>query len=353
MRSRCRPASWPPRAVVAVIALVVIAIVAAAAYLALYGAQAAYRNPVLANDAPDPSVIRASDNRYYAYTTQAYFGPQFVNAPILRSPDLVTWELAGDAFPELPDWAIGDMWAPHMQAWGDGTYRLYFSARTNTGDMAIGVATAATPTGPFTDSGGPIITAPGFAAIDPFVLEVETGSTRYLYWGSAGEPIRAQSLSADGLSLDGEPTDVLRPTGTDYEGLIEGAWVTPHAGQFYLIYSGDACCGADAHYALMVARSESPLGPFERSPNNPILTSNSAFRAPGHHATIRGPDGRDWLLYHAIDRSDGSSLRFLFLDPIAWEEGWPVINHGGGPSQCSDLAPHDPLPRVPGCPEVS
>lgn len=338
----------PGGGVAVVVALVLIAIVGAA-YLALYGAQPAYRNPVLANDAPDPSVIHASDDRYYAYTTQASFGAHFINIPILRSADLVTWALVGDAFPELPDWAIGDTWAPHMQAWGNGTYRLYFSARTKTGDMGIGVATAAAPTGPFTDSGEPLITAPGFAAIDPFVLEVEP-ATHYLYWGSGGEPVRAQPLSADGLSLKGKPTEVLYPTGADYEGLIEGAWVTLHEGWYYLMYSGDACCGADAHYALMVARSQSPLGPFERSPSNPIVAANDSFRAPGHNATIRGPDGRDWLLFHAIDRSDGSSQRFLFLDLIEWEGGWPVVNHGQGPSRCSSHAPRDsPLPRFAGC----
>lgn len=42
---------------------------AGAAYLALIGLEPAYRNPVLDNDAPDPSVIRAADGTYYAYTT--------------------------------------------------------------------------------------------------------------------------------------------------------------------------------------------------------------------------------------------------------------------------------------------
>ena len=83
--------------------LVAIGLVAAgAAYLVLVGLQPAYRNPVLDNDAPDPSVVRTADGTYYAYTTQAYFGAQFVNVPILHSSDLLSWELAGDAFPDEP-----------------------------------------------------------------------------------------------------------------------------------------------------------------------------------------------------------------------------------------------------------
>jgi arabinan endo-1,5-alpha-L-arabinosidase len=199
-------------------------------------------------------VLRAADGMYYAYTTQAYFDAQFVNVPILRSEDLVSWELVGDAFPENPSWATaspGDMWAPHVLEWDEGSYRLYFSAaRRDNGEMAIGVATAPSPTGPFTDSGGPLVTGPTFSAIDPFVLDDDV---RYLYWGSAGGPIWVQELSPDGLSLEAEPAEVLRPSVGEYESLIEGAWLTVHDGLFYLWYSGDACCGPEAHYAVMVA----------------------------------------------------------------------------------------------------
>ena len=325
-------------------------VAAGAAYLALVGLQPAYRNPVLDNDAPDPSVVRIADGTYYAYTTQAYFGAQFVNVPILHSSDLLSWELAGDAFPENPEWAVrspGDMWAPHMAKWDDGSFRLYFSAsRRDTGEMAIGVATAPSPIGPFTDAGGPIVTGEAFSAIDPFVLEA--GARHYLYWGSAGDPIRVQELSDDGLHVIGEPTEILQPSGGTYEGLVEGAWVTVHEGLYYLWYSGDACCGAEAHYAVLVARSDSAVGPYVRNPDNPILEANETFDAPGHISAIGGPDGNDWMIYHAMVRPD-TSFRSLFLDRIDWVDGWPVVNDGNGPSQCSPEAPHDPLPRLPVC----
>jgi arabinan endo-1,5-alpha-L-arabinosidase len=334
------------------VGVVAALVVAAAGYVIFIGTVPAYRNPVFRNDAPDPAVIRAPDGSFYAYTTQAYVGAQFANIPILRSPDLVTWELAGDAFPENPEWAVaspGDMWAPHIIAWDDGAYRLYFSAaRKDNGDMAIGVATAHAPTGPFVDSGAPIVTGPSFSAIDPFVLRLEDGR-HLLYWGSAGRPIMAQQLSPDGLSVVGEPVEVLpRSTGA-YESLIEGAWLAEHDGAFYLFYSGDACCGEEAHYAVMVARADDPLGPYTRDPENPILAENEAFEAPGHNATIRGPDGNDWMLYHAMDRTEGTTFRFLFLDRIDWIDGWPVINDGHGPSRCSGDAPDDWLPRFAAC----
>ena len=325
------------------------------AYLATVGGAPAYRNPVFDNDAPDPSVIREPEGAYYAYVTQTYVGAEFANIPILRSTDLVEWELVGDAFPEEnPDWARrspGDMWAPHIVAWDDGTYRLYFSAGQRlVPEMAIGVASADALEGPFTDSGGPIVTGEGFTAIDPFVVTAPDG-VDYLLWGSDSSPIMAQELSDDGLEVVGDPIEVLAPSSADYEGLIEGAWVTEHDGHYYLFYSGDACCGPDAHYAVMVARADHPLGPYTRNPANPVLAANGAFDAPGHNATIKGPDGQDWIVYHAMVREEGATFRFLFVDRIDWIDGWPVINGGAGPSGCSTDSPGDILPRLPVCPD--
>jgi arabinan endo-1,5-alpha-L-arabinosidase len=330
------------RSLVAVVALVAVAAIALLVPRVL---APAYENPVLRNDAPDPSVIRAADGAYYAYTTQSYHDAVFHNVPVLRSEDLITWELLGDAMPTRPDWTPpgvdrGDVWAPHAIRFGD-RYHLYFSARRIEGKMAIGVATSESPGGPFVDAiGEPLVTGElAFEAIDPFVMEAPDGH-KYIYWGSDGAPIRVQRLSADGLSLAGEPQPLLEPDGSsEYEGLVEGAWVWPHAGWWYLMYSGDACCGADAHYAVLVARSRSWLGPFERFDGNPILEANDRFNAPGHHAMVRDEAGRDWIVYHAMIRGDFTNYRYLFVDPVEWDGGWPVVNAGHGPSTEAADAP--------------
>ena len=326
------------------LALAGIVIVVIAAGWTLWPRGAAYENPVLHNDAPDPSVIRVQDGSYYTYTTQSYHGARFYNVPVLHSADLVHWRLVGDAFEERPAWTTpgidnGDVWAPHVVRFGE-TYYLYFSARyLETSQMAIGVATSDSPTGPFTDPlGAPLIVGEkGFDAIDPFVTEID--GLKYIYWGSDGVPIHVQELSDDGLSLVGERIDAIAPTGDGYESLVEGAWLLEHAGSYYLMYSGDACCGTDAHYAVMVARSSSPTGPFERDPDNPILEADEAFLAPGHNATVRDAEGKDWMLYHAMIAGDFAGYRYLFLDPITWVNGWPVVNGGKGPSADSNVEP--------------
>ena len=323
----------------AVVALVVLSVA-----WVMWPRPPTYRNPVAHNDAPDPSVIRAEDGTFYAYTTQSYWGATFYNIPVLHSTDLIHWRLVGDAVPDRPAWTPpgtdnGDMWAPHIVRFGQ-TYYLYFAARyLETAQMAIGVATSDDPAGPFRDAiGKPLIVGDrGFDAIDPFVMQVDR--TKYIYWGSDGVPIRVQQLSADGLSLVDHPKDLLAPSHRPYEGLVEAAWVLQHGGFFYLMYSGDACCGEDAHYAVMVARSTSPTGPFARDPDNPILAEDARFAAPGHNATIRDDAGSDWIVYHAMIRGDFTNYRYLFIDPIEWVDGWPVVNDGHGPSARSEVGP--------------
>jgi arabinan endo-1,5-alpha-L-arabinosidase len=36
---------------------------------------------------------------------------------------------------------------------------------------------------------------------------------------------------------------------------------------------------------------------------------------------------------------DFTNYRYLFIDPIEWVDGWPVINGGAGPSEGSATAP--------------
>ena len=59
-----------------------------------------YTNPVLDADFPDPAVILAPDGHYYAYGTQTLRDGAWINVQVARSPDLVHWQLLGDALPE-------------------------------------------------------------------------------------------------------------------------------------------------------------------------------------------------------------------------------------------------------------
>lgn len=314
-----------------------------------------YVNPVWTMPTADPAVLRANDGSFYVYATQG-IGPDSVmcNIQVLRSDDLVHWTHLGDALPEKPKWAstTQNFWAPHVSEHA-GKYYMYYSAEPDpevkTGTdlgLCISVAVSDNPAGPFVDSGAPLISGDGFDNIDPMVFNDPVSGKNYFYWGSGFKPLKVKELSDDMVSFvdDSPGIELIKAFGPGYGFLVEGSWVVYRDGYYYLFYSGDNCCGERAHYAVMVARSKSPTGPFEvyddgREDGCPILGEGDRWMACGHNSIITDDAGRDWIVYHAIDRNERylplgkrkEDKRILLIDPVEYVGGWPVVA-GGQPS---------------------
>jgi arabinan endo-1,5-alpha-L-arabinosidase len=276
---------------------------------------------------------------FYAYTTQSTY-KHLIHMPILVSDDAIEWRFIGDALPDLPPWADTsdpDTWGPDIIRIGD-SYHIYFAERMNaTGVMGIALATSESPEGPFHVRGEPLLDAPGF--VHPFVFREPNGRL-LMYTSSSRGPIQVQQLSKDGMTLFGAAQPVLTPSDvTTYESRIEGPAVVRHRGYYFLFYSGNRCCGRKAHYAVLVARSRSPFGPFERAPTNPILAGNEYFDAPGDGSVLRDASSAYFLLYHAMEQSNPLNSRSLMLDRIRWKDGWPIVNGGSGPSRGPQTRP--------------
>ena len=62
-------------------------------------AATAINNPVIWSDVPDDDVIRVGDT-YYMVSTTMYFSP---GAPIMKSNDLVSWEICGYVYDRLAE----------------------------------------------------------------------------------------------------------------------------------------------------------------------------------------------------------------------------------------------------------
>ena len=319
-----------------------------------------YRNPVLDADFPDPAVILAPDGFYYAYATQTQREGEWINIQVARSADLVHWDHLGDALPEKPAWArqTQDFWAPYVVR-ENGKYLMYYSATPDVCDVperghCLAIATATSPAGPFTDTGMPLLLGRGFEYIDPMVFDDPATGKRFLYWGSGFQPIKVQELAADHLSFaaDSEPVELVWPNSVPgaFPRLVEAAWVIHRGDSYYLFYSGDNCCGPDAEYGVMVARSSSPAGPFETLeeargvPHSLMLFKSEHWLAPGHNSIITDKAGDHWIIYHAIDvnrprqrqEDEVNSRRILLIDKIEWRDGWP---HVGTPSDGVRPAP--------------
>ncbi|MGW0200852.1 family 43 glycosylhydrolase [Nonomuraea sp. NPDC003201] len=315
----------------------------------------------------DPSVIRGQDGYWYSYGTSDPLreGEKVLHRlPIARSGDLVNWTYVGDAFgpDNLPPYAApGSLfWAPDIRYLG-GRYVMYFTV-TDTAttpanwDYSIGAATAPTPTGPWTHIDAPVV-APRpsgnsyWNTIDPSQF-TDVDGRKYLYFGGFFGGLWVTELSADGLRATGQPQQVA------IDNKFEGAYVVRHDGYYYLLGSSANCCaGPTTGYSVLAGRSTSPRGPFvdregvpllaSRAGGTPVLDQNgNRFIGTGHHAQLTDLSGQDWMLYHAIDRSDpfldepyGINERPMLLDRLDWIDGWPAVRAGAGPSEQSRETP--------------
>jgi arabinan endo-1,5-alpha-L-arabinosidase len=305
-------------------------------------ARRTYVNPVFPMNAPDPTVVRGDDGAFYAYTTESGFLPFMV----LKSNDLTSWEIVGTPFEGAgPSWVKEHRWAPDVKKTGDH-YTFLYSGRGHDGQMRIGYATSPNPAGPFQDRGILLDSGgSGGYVIDPYLAETPQG-WKLLYGSTGGTNPMDQTgissidvdIAADGtISTRGAAKVVLSEEGE--RELVEGAWMHERDGTYYLFYSDgkwDAKGGAD-DYAVKVARSSSPDGPFEKL-GTPILQQGGGWTSTGHNAIVTDDAGQDWMLYHAWG-SDPDAGRMLMLDPITWENGWPKVNQGAGPSTTAIDAP--------------
>jgi len=355
------------------------------------GRAASYTNPVFDEDFPDPTVIDAGGGWFYAYATQADVAGRMQNVQVARSRDLVRWERAGDALPSKPSWASQTQlfWAPDVHRRG-GTFFMYFSAgldperaarfrqeqgaaESKEGVFCLGVATSRRPEGPFRDSGRPMKCGLSFVNIDPMAFDDPRTGRKYLYWGSGFQPIRAQELSADRLSFKegSAPVELVSADkNVPFQTLVEGAWVVYRGGFYYLFYSGENCCHGplqEIKYAVLVARSRHPLGPFETlaratgAPDSAVVRRSDVWIAPGHNSVFTDGAGRDWIAYHAINVNrpylekavggDRAVRRVMLIDRLEWLGGWPRVA-GGTPSASPAPAPsagaREGLPRRAG-----
>ncbi|MFC4453828.1 glycoside hydrolase family 43 protein [Deinococcus sonorensis] len=304
---------------------------------------ATFQNPVIAEDFPDPDILQVGKT-YYAYSTNA--GGQTV--PVFRSADLVHWDAVGDAMPVLPDWATGgNTWAPDVMK-VKGGYALYFTARhTDSGRQCIGVGFATKPDGPFNSpSKTPLVCQLDVGgSIDAAGFTDQDGKA-YLYWKNDGNccsqltGLWVQPLSPDGQTLTGKPKDLIY-NGQLWEGnLIEAPFMYRHGSHYYLFYSA-AAWDTDT-YAVGYAVATSPLGPFKKSANNPLVATTGPVAGPGGQGIITDGRGQTWMYYHAWNSAEvGYQIggqRSLRLDPLKWKGDVPVVT----PSVKTEPAPAKP-----------
>jgi xylan 1,4-beta-xylosidase len=303
-----------------------------------------YTNPVMPGNFPDPTAVRIGPE-YWAIATAS--GGQ-ASPPILRSPDLVHWTVAGSLFTTPPAWSSGrQLWGPWLQRDGD-RYLVYYSARKKGGRPCVTVGVADNPIGPYTDM-GPLVCQPN-ASIDPSVVHNVHGRP-FLVWkengGTQPSSIWVQPLTRDGLGLTGSARKIMVGKRDNWEnGLVEGPRIISRHGWLYLFYSGGRCCApSTCKYALGVARSKSIYGPWKRA-KTPVLKSDRHWICPGHGALVQPPSGHWWLVYNGYSANGPPNRgREMLLDLVHWShKDWPYITPGSWPQPVPEPTPEEPPP---------
>ena len=306
--------------------------------------------PVFKANFPDAFVL-LHGSQFIAYSTNN--GP---NVPMAISNDLVHWTFVGDssgkkrdALPKLGSWAKeGFTWAPEVLQLGS-RYLLYYTASDRKKNaQCIGVAVASDPLGPFVDSNAePIVCQTDLGgSIDADAFKGADGKL-FLYFKNDGNRVHArtslwgQPLAPDGLSVTGQPVELVKDNQDWEEHVVEAPTMVRSPAGYELFFSGGFFGwnpeeGGLSPYAMGYAGCSGPLGPCRPAAENPILHSFNdrdagCLSGPGHQSVFEV--GTRWFMsFHAWEASSGcrkvEDNRYLYIAPLFWKDGKPQI----GPS---------------------
>jgi xylan 1,4-beta-xylosidase len=283
-----------------------------------------FKNPVVPGFWPDPSICRVGDDYYLVNSTFEYFP----GVPIHHSKDLVHWRLIGycltrdSQLPLEKLKASAGIYAPTIR-YHDGTFYMITTNVEAGGNFYV---TAKNPAGPWSE---PVWL--DNEGMDPSLFFDDDGTVYYIRHVGGGDGYVGQSiLNLETGKLEGEIKKIWGGTGGIW---AEGPHMYKIDGVYYLMISEG---GTSYEHSVTIARSDSPWGPFESNPNNPILTHvnlpDDPIQAVGHADLVETPKG--WWLVCLATRPQGGRFHHIgretFLAPVVFnEDGWPVVNGNG------------------------
>ena len=264
----------------------------------------------------DPN-ITAFGKKFYIYpTTDGTVGWMSTYFTCWSSDNLVNWKNEGVILnlPKDLTWAKERAWAPAI-AKKNNKYYFYYSA-----DVNIGVAVSDKPTGPFKDPiGKPLIKRGSLRGqmIDPMVLVDDDGSA-YMYWGQG--QCHVVKLNDDMVSCDTSKIINFKP-----EGYNEGSFVIKRKGVYYLMWSEYDT--RDPRYSIAYATSTSPLGPFTKVVNQPVLKGKGVVKGAGHHSVVNVPGTDQWFIaYHRFKIPGGDGYnRETCVSPMYFDKEGKIL----------------------------
>lgn len=265
----------------------------------------------------DPFIM-LYNNVYYAYGTGAPDGIE-----VYTSADLKKWQKEPKLALHKDDtWADRWFWAPEVYH-VNGKFYMYFSA-----DEHIGVAVADSPFGPFVQTvKKPMIE--GEKTIDN-TLFIDDDGKAYLYFDrfNDGLNIWVAELENDLQTIRMETLTPCIHVSQAWEEVWprvnEGSFITKHKGIYYLTYSGNSY--ESPFYGVGFATAKSPMGPFTKYEQNPILQNPDALVGVGHSAMFRDKAGQLKIVFHAHYNQTKIHPRGMYIADVTFtNDEMPVM----------------------------
>lgn len=291
-----------------------------------------FRNPIWEPDLSNPSAFRGA-TQFFAFGDEKEWAPglNYV-VPVIRSSNLMTWSLSGEAFQSgKPTWAMGPIASVSgIFAKTLGTYYLTYTI----GDEGIGIAFSKTPQGPYSDYG---------KIIDPAVIGmtycrnpyfIQAGLKFYMFFENT-DGIYGTEMNVIKNAPPAVKGDVFKIAGTDFT----GTYIFRKEAEEYYFFGtsgeGDAA-------GIKIAKSSDIKGPYLDRDGNNILNNGSGtelvagnaaenFIAPSHVGGIfLDYEGAEWILYQVTDTriptlASGSERHPIMLSRLDLDDqGWPV-----------------------------
>lgn len=273
-------------------------------------------NPIIHADVPDMSMIRVGDN-YYMSSTTMHMAP---GVPIMKSTDLVNWEMVSYAYDTL-----GDVDALNLdnrqRAYGKGSWasciryhnnKFYVSTFSSTTGKTYIFSTTDIEKGKWEQ----ISFQP---SLHDHTLFFDDDGKTYIIWGN-GKLMMAE-LEADLSGVKEGTEQVLlenasAPAGENIMLGAEGSQLFKVNNKYYLF---DITWPRGGMRTVVVHRADKITGPWEGR----VALQDKGVAQGG---LIDTPDGK-WFAY--LFRDNGSVGRIPYLVPVEWEDGWPVLGVDG------------------------
>ena len=279
------------------------------------GHAATFTNPVLWADLPDPDVIRVGDY-FYMMSTTMHLMP---GAPVMRSKDLVNWELTGYVFDKLHDTPKYDMeggtvygrgqWATSLR-YHDGKFYVLFSP--NDQPFRSFIYTTEDPMKGWTLHSR-------MKHFHDSSLFFDDDGRVYVFSGT-GE-LTELNPDLSGVK-EGGVSMKLNVRDAEETGLLEGSRVLKHDGKYYLLMISWPNGGKRRQVCY---RADKITGPYEKKV---ILCSDyGGFPYVGQGTIVDDAQG-NW--YGWIFQDRGAVGRVPTLSPCHWVDGWPMIGDAEG-----------------------